>query len=417
MRKFSLGRCGRILLSCVLLPLPISFADVDGLALLQQASQRYAAAKTYEIETIEETTTTTALSREWQKTVTTAIQGSGNRFRFETQSSTGNRIRVSDGKTETIYHPEDHEYTQHPVPADGPTVTQTIFGADLVEFHAIKEAKTLADLGGEYTAAERLPDATITLDGRAVACYVVKLREKDLKKAPKAGTSIEKTIWIDKTSMGIRQIVTREHAPNPFSPHIFQDVETTDQYPTVDLDTQPSNNEFAFHPPRDAAMVQKFRSPFSFGEDISGQSAPALTLKSPDGKQISLAALKGKPVLIDFWATWCLPCMASMPQMAQLYQATKDKGLVFLGVDEDKDAKTAANYLAEKHETFPNFHDSGEIGKALKQSGLPYTVLIDAQGKIVFSKTGYSDDSLSELRAAIAKLGPQFSSLSKTASK
>jgi len=416
-RRFGLCLIVAILLSCVLLPLPISFADVDGLALLEQASQRYAAAKTYEIKSIEETTTTTPLSREWQKTITTAIQGSGNRFRFEAQSSTGSRIRISDGKTETIYHPEDHEYTQHPVPADGPSVAQMIFGADLVEFHAIKEAKTLADLAGEYTAAQRLPDETLTLDGHAVACHVVKLTEKDLKKAPKAGTSIEKTVWIDKATMVIRKIVTREHAPNVFSPHVFQDVETTDEYPIVSLDAQPDDTEFAFNPPRDSVMVQKFRNPFSVGEDLSGQTAPEVSFKSSNGREISLAALKGKPVLVDFWATWCLPCMASMPQMAELYQETKDKGLVFLGVDEDKDAKTAADYLAEKHEPFPNFHDSGEIGKALKQSGLPYTVLIDAQGKIVFSKTGYSDDSLSELRAAIAKLGPEFSSVAKIASR
>lgn len=414
-RKFGLGLRFSICVCCVLLLLPISLAAQDGLALLKQACQRYAAAKTYEIKTVEESTTTTALSREWQKTITTAIQGNGNRFRFETQSSSGSSIRVSDGKTETIYHPEDHEYTQHAVSADGPSVGQAIFGVDLVEFHAIQAAKGLAGLADEYTAAQQLPDASIMLDGDQVNCYVVRLSNQDLKKAPKPGRTVEKTVWIDKGSMAIRQIVTKERAPNPFSPHVFQDIETTDQYAIANLDAQPTDAEFAFNPPGDSIMVQKFRNPFSIGTDLSGQAAPSVTFRSPDGKAISLTALKGKPVLIDFWATWCLPCMAAMPQMAALYQETRDKGLVFLGVDEDKDAKTAADYVAEKHEPFPNFHDSGEIGKALKQVGLPYTVLVDAQGKIVFSKTGYSDDSLSELRAAIAKLGPEFASVSKPA--
>jgi thiol-disulfide isomerase/thioredoxin len=416
-RKFGLAFFVSILLSCVLLPLPISFADVDGLALLKQAAERYAATKTYEIKTVEETTTSTLLSRDWQKTITTAIQGTGNRFRFETQSSSGSSIRVSDGKTETIYHPEDHEYTQHAVSASGPSVSQAVFGVDLVEFHAIQTAKSLAELADEYTAAQLLPDAAIALDGRPVECYVVKVTGEDLKKAPKQGTTVEKTVWIDKSTMVIRQIITKEHMPNPFSPHVFQDVETIDQYPVGILNAQPEATEFVFDPPQDSVMVEKFRSPFSLGTDLSGQAAPPVTFKSSDGKEISLGVLKGKPVLIDFWATWCLPCMASMPQMAALYQETKDKGLVFMAVDEDKDAKTAADYMSEKHEPFPNFHDSGEIGKALKQVGLPYTVLIDAQGKIVFSKTGYSDDSPSELRAAIAKLGPEFSSVSKIASK
>lgn len=416
MHRWVLSLFGLVCVVCIFLALPASFADQDGLALLKQAGQRYTAAKTYEIKRVEETVTTTPLSRDWEKTITTAVQGTGNRFRFETQTPSGSSVRVSDGKTETVYHPEDHQYTQHPVSADGPSVGKgAIFGVDLEEFHAIKEPGALAGLADEYTAAQLLPDATITLDGHPVACYVVEVNEKDLKKAPKPGTSFEKTVWIDKATMAIRQIVTKEHAPNLLSPHVFQDVETTDQYLVAELDTQPAESEFAFNPPQDAAMVEKFRNPFSIGEDISGGAAPAVTFKGADGKEISLAALKGKPVLVDFWATWCLPCMASMPQMADLYQETKDKGLVFLGVDEDKDAKTAADYLAQKHETFPNFHDSGEIGKALKEVGLPYTVLVDARGKIVFSKTGYSDDSLSELRAAIAKLGPEFSSVSKGA--
>ena len=415
MHRYVLSLFSLICVVCVLLAMPASFADQDGLALLKQAGQRYAAAKTYEIKSVEETVTTTPLSREWQKTITTAIQGTGNRFRFETQSSSGSSVRVSDGKTEAVYHPEDQQYTQNPASADGPSVgKEAIFGVDLVEFHTIKETKTLADMADDYTAAEVLPDATITIDGQPVNCYVVKVSEKELKKAPKPGTTMEKTVWIDKATMAIRQIVTKEHAPNLLSPHVFQDIETNDQYLVANLGGQPGEAEFAFTPPQDAAKVEKFRSPFSIGEDISGATAPAVTFKGADGKEISLAALKGKPVLIDFWATWCLPCMAAMPQMADLYQETKDKGLVFLGVDEDKDAKTATDYLAQKHETFPNFHDSGDIGKALKEMGLPYTVLVDAQGKVVFSKTGYSDDSLSELRAAIAKLGPEFASVSKT---
>lgn len=326
MRKFGLVLCLSICVCCVLLPLPISFAAQDGFALLKQACQRYAAAKTYEIKTIEESTTTTALSREWQKTITTAIQGNGDRFRFETQSSSGSSIRVSDGKTETIYHPEDHEYTQHAVSADGPSVGQAIFGVDLVEFHAIRAAKGLAGLADEYIAAQLLPDATMTLDGHPVDCYVVRLSDQDLKKAPKPGRTVEKTVWIDKASMAIRQIVTRERTPNPFSPHVFQDIETTDQYPIANLDAQPMDAEFAFNPPQDSIMVQKFRNPFSIGTDLSGQAAPSVTFKGSDGKAISLAALKGKPVLIDFWATWCLPCVAAMRKWPRSIRRLRIRG-------------------------------------------------------------------------------------------
>ena len=393
----------------------VSSATPDGLTLLKDAGLRYAAAKTYRIETVEEINTTTTLSREWQKSLTTAIQGPDNRFRYEVHSADGNHIRVSDGKTEWIYHIDENAYTQHPVSPDGPSVAHALMLADLMEFHAIKIRETFAAFAYDYRSAQLLPDETLTLNGHTVPCYVVKLSSGDLKKAPKPGISYEKTVWIDKDDMAIRQIVTHQRSPKMLSPGIIENIETTDQYPVADLDAKLPDSLFTFTPPQTAALVEKFSSPFSFGsQDITGKPAPSVTFKSPDGKEISLASLHGKPVLVDFWATWCLPCVASMPQMADLYQQTKDKGLVFLSVDEDKDAKTAADFLATKHDPWPNFHDSGDIGKAFDKTGLPYTVLIDGQGKIVFSKIGYSDDSLSDLRAAIAKLGPEFSAVVKS---
>jgi thiol-disulfide isomerase/thioredoxin/outer membrane lipoprotein-sorting protein len=389
--------------------------NADALTLLKQAAQRYADAKTYRIEAIEESNTTTELSREWQESLTTAIQGPGNRFRYEVRSADGSSIRISDGKTEWIYHIEDNAYIQHPVSAEGPAVAHALMPADLVEFHAIKLRETLAGFAGDFQSAQLLADETLTLNGRQVSCYVVKVRNQDLAKASKSGVSYEKTVWIDKDNTLIRKIVTHERSLRMMSPSISQDIDTTELYPVVELNVQIPDDVFTFAPPQTASLLEKFRDPFNFGgEDLTGKPAPSLTFKSTDGKEISLASLRGKPVLVDFWATWCLPCVASMPQMAQIYQQTKANGLVFLGVDEDHDAKTAADFLAKRQESWPNFHDSGDIAKAFKESGLPYTVLIDQQGKIVFCKTGYSNDSLSDLRAAIAKLGPEFSSVTQS---
>jgi thiol-disulfide isomerase/thioredoxin len=113
-------------------------------------------------------------------------------------------------------------------------------------------------------------------------------------------------------------------------------------------------------------------------------------------------------VLIDFWATWCNPCVAALPQLAKIYQEGKDKGLIMLSVDRDEEAKTATDFLSKKGYIWPNFHDDGDIEKLMGSSGIPRMVLIDAQGKIVYDRTGSNE---TELRTEIAKLGSEYASL------
>ncbi|HZS25812.1 MAG TPA: TlpA disulfide reductase family protein [Candidatus Angelobacter sp.] len=108
-------------------------------------------------------------------------------------------------------------------------------------------------------------------------------------------------------------------------------------------------------------------------------------------------------MLLDFWATWCGPCVAALDSFKKLHEQTAAKGLALLSIDEDEDAKTAADFWSRREMTWPDFHDDGEVWRSFPGSeGIPYYVLIDGDGQIVFSKTGAKD---SALRAAIAKLG------------
>jgi thiol-disulfide isomerase/thioredoxin len=393
-------------------PTPTSTPSSEGLALLQQASRRYAEAKSYRIEEVEESNSRSELSRQWHKTLTTAIQDSGSRYHYESRSANGSRVRVSDGKTEWVYDVENNAYTQKPALAEGPAAPKVLMPADMGEFEARKLRQGLANLAGAYQAAERLPDETLTLAGQPVPCYVVKVSSQQLKKPMRPGAWSEKTVWIEKDNNTIRQVVTRQHTASLLAPAIFEDGDITATYPVVELDAPIPDTVFSFAPPQTAKLVDQLPSPFTpAGEDLTGKTAPEVTLKSADGREVSLASLRGKPVLIDFWATWCLPCVVSLPQMAGIYQQTKGRGLEFFSVDEDQDAKTAADFLAKKNIPWPNVHDGGEIGKAFNKTGLPLTVLVDAQGKVVYYQTGYANDNLSDLRAAIAKLGPEYAGL------
>jgi thiol-disulfide isomerase/thioredoxin len=81
-----------------------------------------------------------------------------------------------------------------------------------------------------------------------------------------------------------------------------------------------------------------------FRNALAGEPAPSLKLKSEDGKVVALDSFRGKPVLLDFWAKWCGACVSALPKLAQIYQEAKDKGLILLTVDQDEEAKTAAEF-------------------------------------------------------------------------
>ena len=397
---------------CGVLQAPaVTLDSTNALQLLQRASRRYAEAKSYHIEEVSETTISTDLSRNWQKKFVTAIAAPDNRYHYLIRSQAGSRLRVSDGKTEWIYHAEEDAFLRRAAPKDGPAPDPVMMASSLEEFKVTQLRKQLADFAGSYASAESGPAEVLEIGNRRIDCFVIRLAAGSLKQPMKAGSSADVTVWIAKDDLTIRKIASRRHAPTLMSPAVFEDTESTELYPTVELDGTIAESEFTFHPPATAAEVEAFSNPFAPDPSLEGKPAPAVTFKSADGAETTLASFRGKPVLLDFWATWCAPCVASMPEMVKIYEQTKGKGLVFLSVDKDVDAKTATDFLATRHEPWPNYHDGGEITKAFQENGLPFTVLIDAGGKIVYSTVGYGDPNLSELRGAIAALGPEYDAI------
>ena len=121
-----------------------------------------------------------------------------------------------------------------------------------------------------------------------------------------------------------------------------------------------------------------------------GKPAPDFVLETMEGDLIALADLKGKVVLVNFWASWCLECRYEAAELQDAWEMYKPDGnVVFLGVAWEDTEKKAAAYLEEFGFTYPNGHDFGSrIGNAYRLTGVPETYIIDTEGNLAFVLIG-----------------------------
>lgn len=130
-----------------------------------------------------------------------------------------------------------------------------------------------------------------------------------------------------------------------------------------------------------------------------GAVAPDFTLNGVEGDSISLSSFRGKVVLIDFWASWCKPCVASMPAMVSLYADYKDKGFEILGVSLDRDPNSWKGAIANLGITWPQvwaLEDGiGDVAMKYDVSGIPFVVLVDKDG-VILSRQAMDEVSMRE---------------------
>ncbi|WP_414714344.1 TlpA family protein disulfide reductase [Sphingobium sp.] len=138
-----------------------------------------------------------------------------------------------------------------------------------------------------------------------------------------------------------------------------------------------------------------------------GAEAPDVVFSDPTGKDVSLADYKGKPVLVNLWATWCGPCVAEMPMLDKLAGTYKAKGLVVMTVSQDtgEPAQIAAFFAKNKLPHLAAWRDpENQLGFHYATGLLPTTVLYDREGKEVARVAGAMDWSGDEGRALIDDL-------------
>ncbi len=142
---------------------------------------------------------------------------------------------------------------------------------------------------------------------------------------------------------------------------------------------------------------------------MPGQKAPNFVLRGIDGKRVSLDDFKGKVVLIEFWATWCPPCRASIPEMEALYKEFlgKDFELVGISIDDPADSSVVKEFVKEYNMPYPVALDDGKVSKTYGVVSIPTLYLLDRDHRIVKHYFGYSpglkDTLAAEIRALLEK--------------
>jgi len=135
---------------------------------------------------------------------------------------------------------------------------------------------------------------------------------------------------------------------------------------------------------------------------------PAMQVQSADGEVIDLQQRKGKVIFINFWATWCAPCLAEMPSVNALYEKVKNNpNIIFLAVDVDNNLQKSSKFLLNKGYQFPAYGgDAAHVPDKLFGNGIPTTLVADKKGNIVFThfnRANYDNDEFVKFLTDLAK--------------
>jgi TonB family protein len=330
----------------------------------------------------------------------------------EIGSPVGPLTIVCDGKTNWTLAPQLKQFTKKVLGASsekkGPSeladIGAAIGGLDMASIFATQANSFLTEMiaiGDRIKDAKYLPEERMLFDGKNVDVLVIEVEYLSTK----AGQSSHATFWVDKEKHLILREVSQQTGQSLFGESSTNTITTT--FKRVQLNEPVSDDLFAFRPPADAKEVDQLdfmaASNGKGAGELTGKEAIDFTLKDLAGNDVSLQKLKGKVVVLDFWATWCAPCLVELPHIEKLHRDLKDSGVVFLGIN-DEAADTARDFMKSKGYTFASLVDTEkEVSGKYEIDVIPQTIVIDKTGKVSAHYFGTRNED--ELWKGLAKAG------------
>jgi peroxiredoxin len=161
---------------------------------------------------------------------------------------------------------------------------------------------------------------------------------------------------------------------------------------------------------RNILLALAFLSPRLFAQDDAestlvkvGDAAPAFSITTIDGSEFSTGKLKGKVILLNFFATWCGPCLAELPHLeAEVWQKFRDRGLKLVLIGREHNTDDLVKFKAEQKLTMPFAADpKREVYAKYANEGIPRNVLIGIDGKVKFQSVSYDAAEFAQMEKAI----------------
>lgn len=390
--------CAIVLLSTSLLSAPAVGSENGTDAVLKEAADTYKRAKTYRGHS-EMVVEISIHGMENKVTVPfdLAVKKPGM-IRVESDNPLLGVSLVSDGKNIWNYRKGANEYTKKDAPElqdlakdeggplgmmKSPILLSTIVSGD-----------PLAEIEEDVTSKRLV--GTETVDG--VECDVIEM----------AQTDSTARVWVDRKRKLIVKLVLEvgggeKGADGPGSLTI------TETHKEIVLDGKVPDGEFTFSPPEGAKLVDSFTRKKRARKnkeraDLTGTPAPDFILTDMEGKKHRLEDLRGKVVLLDFWASWCPPCRRELPHIQKIHEEMGPQGLVVLGVNAENDEAKLKEFLQGQKIGFPVLRDTErKASEAFSVTAIPRVLIIGKDGTVAADFTGLKTEE--ELKEALVKAG------------
>jgi len=403
--------CKRPILVLFFLAWTLCSSAQDAHTFLQTSLEKYVGLTSYYIEGTRESTTTDAIQHDWHEEIFTLAKAPGKHYHYDIKMHDLWDVVISNGTSEWTFQPWKNEYMRRPAPELRPKASAP---DDVIRARAARYAQNYVEdvAHAKFQAEEFLPDEVITIAGEQIPCRVVRATYQDAEDMPPPDFPAQATFWIEKERGIIRKLSTvSRYSLSTLQPLRQPTTTVTTSYTKVELGGTVPDGLFNFVPPSSARVVPRLFMNDS-NVDLSGLPAPPLKLQTFDGRPFDDNALKGHPVLLEFWASWCVPCVQQMRSVADLAEKYSEHGLVVVGINWSDDRNTALEFLRKNNYRWLNLRDvKGETAKSWMLNGVPLLAIIGSDGTIAYYHSGYEEPEQIAIVESLKKIDRRFSRL------